>query len=217
MTSRKPAIAIDQNKFRFMPLSAWILAASLWGCGGTGVDSDESQRPEVQPLTAIDPALVPSKMIPATQIEKSDIGIASTQTIPGLFTPFFIPPHTAGDTEYNGHGPITTFQARLFVANGNQLWLSIHMRAIETRSDWTTAEGTQQYLLATTQGNISGVLTNAFSTHSYRDTNHGRDIFAFQPGDLVQQLEYVGDTRGNDAGSRTGVQVFLQPITVVIQ
>jgi hypothetical protein len=168
-------------------------------------------------LTAADPAQVPTEMTPAAQMRKGDAGIASTQTIAGLFTPFYIPPHTAGDTEYNGHGPDTTFQARLFVANGNQLWLSIHMRAIETTRDWTTAEGTQQYLIATTQGNISGVLTNAYSTHSYRDTNHERDIFAFQPGDLVQQLEYVGDTKGEDAGSRTGVQVFLQPITVAIQ
>lgn len=93
----------------------------------------------------------------------------------------------------------------------------VHMRAIETRSDWTTAEGTQYYQIATLSGQVSGILSGSATIHRYRDTNHDRDIFSFPPGDLVEHLEYVGDTKGNEVGSRTGVQVFLQPITVALQ
>ncbi|HEY3080087.1 MAG TPA: hypothetical protein VGM69_09290, partial [Chloroflexota bacterium] len=52
----------------------------------------------------------------------------------------FVPPHTKGDREFNGHGPnvgvgVTLLNRRTHVE------AKIEMTATETRSDWTTASG----------------------------------------------------------------------------
>jgi hypothetical protein len=188
----------------------------LFGCGG-GDTQDAAKDTGGELQAAIEPAAAPADLKLAEPLGEKAAALASTVTLPARFTSFFIPPHTNGDAEFEGHGPDVDFNAQLFVANGNQLWLMVHMRAIETRSDWTTAEGTRYYQIATLSGQISGILSGTTMTHRYRDSNHGRDVFSFAPGDLAERLEYVGDTRGNEAGSRTGVQVFLQPITVALR
>jgi len=194
---------------------AATLTFLLFGCGGGTQDAGTETGGDLQ--AAIEPSDAPADLKSAASISAKTATLASTVTLSGRFTSFFVPPHTNGDAEFKGHGPDVDFNSQLFVANGNQLWLMVHIRAIETQSDWTTAEGTQYYQIATLPGPISGILSGTATIHRYRDTNHDRDIFSFPPGDLVEHLEYVGDTKGNDAGSRTGVQVFLQPITVALQ
>ncbi|WP_437318060.1 hypothetical protein [Sorangium sp. So ce385] len=129
-------------------------------------------------------------------------------------TPFYIPPHVGGDADFGGHGPRVNLDVELHVFNGNEVWASVHIDAIETKSDWTRAEGTGWFHLYTAPGTIAEILSPTYFEHEYTDTDHARDLYAFSPGSLVSLLDYVGDTKGNEAGSRTGVQVFFQPITV---
>ncbi|WP_437335984.1 hypothetical protein [Sorangium sp. So ce394] len=129
-------------------------------------------------------------------------------------TPFYIPPHVGGDADFGGHGPRVNLEVELHVFNGNEVWASVHIDAIETKSDWTRAEGTGWFHLYTASSNIAEILSPTYFEHEYTDTDHARDLYAFSPGSLVSLLDYVGDTKGNEAGSRTGVQVFFQPITV---
>ncbi len=129
-------------------------------------------------------------------------------------TPFYIPPRVGGDADFGGHGPRTSLEVELHVFNGNEVWASVHIDAIETKSDWTRAEGTGWFHLYTAPREITGILSPTYFEHEYLDTNHSHDLFSFSTGSLVSLLDYVGDTKGNEAGTRTGVQVFFQPITV---
>ncbi|CAN90841.1 MULTISPECIES: hypothetical protein [Sorangium] len=129
-------------------------------------------------------------------------------------TPFYVPPRVGGDADFGGHGPRTYLEVELHVFNGNEVWASVHIDAIETKSDWTRAEGTGWFHLYTAPREITGILGPTYFEHEYLDTNHAHDLFSFSTGSLVSLLDYVGDTKGNEAGTRTGVQVFFQPITV---
>ncbi|WP_437677735.1 hypothetical protein [Sorangium sp. So ce131] len=146
-----------------------------------------------------------------------DDPIPSTRTLNDLSTDFFVPPHVGGDAEYNGHGPSVGLQVELSVFNDNELWAAVTMDALETRSDWTRATGTAWYRLHTANGTIVDVSSPTAFVHTYTDTDHAHDIFSFAPGSLVQKLDYVGDTRGNDAGRKTGVRVYFNPITIVTE
>jgi hypothetical protein len=42
------------------------------------------------------------------------------------------------------------------------------------------------------------------------------DVYSFPPPNMVSRLEYVGDTKGSEAGSRTGCQVFFHPIRLLV-
>lgn len=149
--------------------------------------------------------------------DRDELAFSSTATFTSLATEFYIPPHTGGDADFGGHGPFVDLQVQLHVFNGNELWASVYMNAKETKSDWTQAEGTGWYHLTTAPSNIVGILSPSFFAHEYTDDDHDRDFFAFVPSNLVAQLEYVGDTKGNEAGSRTGVQVSFQAVTVALQ
>ncbi|WP_437590868.1 hypothetical protein [Sorangium sp. So ce1000] len=129
-------------------------------------------------------------------------------------TPFYIPPRVGGDADFGGHGPRTNLQVQLHVFNGNEVWASVYIDAVETKSDWTRAEGTGWFHLYTAPREIAQILSPTYFEHEYLDTNHAHDIFSFSTGNLVSQLDYVGDTKGNEAGSKTGVQVVFQPITL---
>jgi hypothetical protein len=193
--------------------STSAIALLLFGCGGG--DTNQGANPEIIPT--VDTARIAAEAKIAPQVDKQTAALSTTQTIPGITTPFFIPPHTgSGDMDFNGHGPDVASEAELQIYNGNQLWLRIYMRAVETGRDYTTAEGTEYYYIATAQGQIQGIVGNNHMSHQYTDHTHGGDNFSFPPGELVNLLEYVGDTRGNEAGTKTGVAVTLHPITVVV-
>jgi hypothetical protein len=89
------------------------------------------------------------------------------------------------------------------------------MDAIETKSDWTHAQGTLTWPLYTSNQKITSILGPTTFQHQYVDNDHGVDKFSFGQGNLVKSLSYVGDVYGNDAGIVTGVQVVLNPITLV--
>ncbi|XXX72436.1 hypothetical protein WMF30_32795 [Sorangium sp. So ce134] len=141
----------------------------------------------------------------------------SASTLVGLSTGFYVPPHVGGDREYDGHGPSVSLQVELSVFNGNELWAAVYMDALETKSNWTRAAGTGWYRLYTASRPIVEVVSPVDFSHTYTDTDHAHDIYAFAPESLVNKLDYVGDTRGDEAGTKTGVRVYFNPITVVTE
>ncbi|WP_437731457.1 hypothetical protein [Sorangium sp. So ce1335] len=154
------------------------------------------------------------------ELSTADAGgdaLLSPITLVGLSTPFYVPPRVGGDAEYDGHGPSVSLQVELSVFNGNELWAAVYMDALETKSNWTHAEGTAWYRLHVASRPIVDVDGPISFSHTYTDTDHAHDIFTFAPENLVNKLDYVGDTRGNEAGTKTGVRVFFNPITIVTE
>jgi len=138
------------------------------------------------------------------------------KTIQPTPTGFFVPPHTEGDQEYKGHGPTTYIRVELKIRNDKELWAEVYMRARETKKDWTTAEGTTSFKVHQAQQNIIEILTSSVQDHRYTDTNHEMDVFSFPPENLISRLECVGDTKGKEAGIRTGCQIFFHPVRLLL-
>ncbi|MBK9260645.1 MAG: hypothetical protein IPM54_12585 [Polyangiaceae bacterium] len=144
-------------------------------------------------------------------------GALSTYTVINAVTPFFVPPHVRGDREFKGHGPVVDSEIKLEIFNQRELWARVYMRAIESERDWTEARGHQYYRLHTASTPIVSILGPTSFTHRYIDSDHGTDSFSFSPSSLVKRLDYVGDTRGDEAGTRTGVRVYFNPIRLQLQ
>jgi hypothetical protein len=146
-------------------------------------------------------------------VDQAELGL--TVTLPAATIPFYIPPHVGGDKDFKGHGPKIQTWVNLYIAKGNELWVSVIMDAIETKSDWTHAHGTLAWPLYVSNQTITNILGPTTFFHQYVDTDHGSDKYFFGQGNLVNTLLYVGDVYGKDAGVVTGVQVVLNPITIV--
>jgi hypothetical protein len=129
-------------------------------------------------------------------------------------TPFYTPPHVGGDADFGGHGPRVKLEVELHIFNGNEVWASVQIDALETKNDWTHAAGTDWVHLYTASRDIAEILGPTHFEHDYIDSDHAHDLYSFPPGNLVSLLDYVGDTRGNEAGFRTGVRVVFHPITL---
>ena len=127
----------------------------------------------------------------------------------------FTPPHTRGDREYKGHGPQVWATARWF-HDDLHVWLSLWMKAEETKSDWTTAEGTREevYYTAPPGWRIEAVLGSLISSAHYIDTNHREDHIGGGPSGPVSEFVFRGDREGDDAGLYTGVDVYFNPMSV---
>lgn len=128
-------------------------------------------------------------------------------------TPKFVPPHVGGDQDFKGHGPNIDVTAAISVENDTEIWARIWMRAIETRRDYTEARGSTRYLIYRNDKKITQILSDTHSSAHYRDNNHQTDRIPLTGAELVRQFVITGDTRGNEAGTRTGVVVFFNPIT----
>jgi hypothetical protein len=137
-------------------------------------------------------------------------------TIQPTPTGFFIPPLVQGDAEYKGHGPVTYLRVDLQVRNSKEVWAQVYMRARETRQDWTTAEGTAEFMIGSSAKPIMDILTSRVQDHQYTDTDHDVDVFSFPASGPVSRIEYVGDTAGKEAGIRTGCQVFFHPMRLLV-
>lgn len=127
-------------------------------------------------------------------------------------TPKFVPPHTRGDRDFAGHGPRVFVSAELSVRNDNQLWVRMYMRAVETTRDFTTAEGSTNFMIYRHPRPITQIISDVMSSAVYQDFNHEDDIISLGGTELVQQFVLTGDTRGSEAGTRTGVVAFFNPI-----
>jgi len=138
---------------------------------------------------------------------------------------FFTPPRTRGDYDFGGHGPRMDINVELEIRNGNELWVGMAIWAVETQSDWTTAEGIRWYHIFTAPSPIQSISPVGVDpggpefTHGFTDTGHGLNGYQFPQtipaSRLVWYLGCVGDTSGNEAGSETGCEAILHDITVV--
>jgi hypothetical protein len=143
-------------------------------------------------------------------------------------------PGSSGDNDFGGNGPNVNVTVTINIRNSNEVWARIWMRARETKSDWTTAEGTNEQLIyrAPAGTTIRRIISTTSSGLAYTDTDHADDYVmpvlgeqstAAQdsnwqlptvPGALTPLVHFarvVGDTDGSDIG-RTGLQVFFNPI-----
>lgn len=141
------------------------------------------------------------------------------QTILGTRLPaagYFIPPHTRGDREFNGHGPAVRVTAQLLLTSRN-VRVRVAMFAQETMPDRTTADGIRDYLLYTAPFGrcVTSTTIGPADELQYVDTDHAVDLFAGRdPYSFVRQYAVIGDTSGNDAGVDTGVAVSTKSFTV---
>ena len=129
----------------------------------------------------------------------------------------YIPPHVWGDREFDGHGPdvslsATTWKVNDYVKKRYEIHSRVYMNARETKSDWTTARGSKSVVLYRHNKPIKRIVSDSYSAASYRDRNHSVDVLRLSASELVNRFEVVGDTKGKEAGDRTGVTVHFNPI-----
>ena len=152
-------------------------------------------------------------------------------------TVLFVPPKVGGgDADYAGHGPCVDFRLALRLEDGNKT-LAAHYRmhafecdsSFETpRSDFTTAKGEEELILmvASPRGRILGYNVNSTKSQRYIDTNHSNDDFdysdptnplLFDPVSPVKKLSFVGDTAGDEAGTKTGAFITFPAMRVELE
>ena len=54
-------------------------------------------------------------------------------------------------------------------------------------------------------------------SEAYIDTDHADDLFSYSGGNPVQLLRFVGDTSGDESGTKTSVMVTLRDINVQLE
>jgi hypothetical protein len=145
-------------------------------------------------------------------------------TIPARSIPAegrFIPPHTDGDREFNGHGPNVYALATLIGVGTGRLYVRLWMRATETTSDWTEAEGYSPYYLiyiAPAGQCVRSVSRGIHDEVRYRDTDHDVDTMTGQiVGSFVRSYSFVGDIVGEEAGTRTGMAIGTYSFTADVR
>jgi hypothetical protein len=128
----------------------------------------------------------------------------------------FIPDLIDGDREFNGHGPLVTLNAELYLQGDDSLMCRVYMEAVETEYDWTTAEGEWEHFLyqAPDGWRISGICANPPSCQiQYIDDDNDQDWLYCK--DFIFRSQ--GDTDGEDVGSGTSVIVIVRCTDVEIQ
>lgn len=130
----------------------------------------------------------------------------------------YTPPRTRGDREFNANGPNVSARVNIFV-DGNTIKARVQMRARETKSDWTTAEGSGVFNIYTAPSNrrIIGIVSDKETSASYIDSGHSEDFFEKGSGELIQRFAFVGDTDGDEAGTRTRVKVTFNRVVVKLK
>lgn len=150
------------------------------------------------------------------EIDYVPAGVAPPQvvTVDGIAPITYVPPHVRGDRDFDGNGPRIFCSVTLQIRNGNELWVRIYMYAGETKSDWTTAAGFNDFHIYTHSRLITEIVSDTASAYSYTDYDHEDDIFPNSAGELVSKFNFIGDTRGDEAGTKTRVQVHFNPIFI---
>jgi hypothetical protein len=143
-------------------------------------------------------------------------------------SPRFYPPLVSGDREFEGHGPAITVSAKrvkLTTTTRDYLIVIVKMRAEETESDWSKAEGTQQthtLYTAPTGCHINArLLPGAFDSNGYLARSSYANPFSLPAGDtdtlnpsFVAGYTVWDDRVGQDVNDYTSVQVRFKPFTV---
>ncbi|RYU95259.1 hypothetical protein [Emticicia agri] len=130
----------------------------------------------------------------------------------------YMPTHTRGDRDYGGHGPAITARVNIYVDN-NTIKAKIYMRARETKSDWSTADGSGVFTIYTapSKRRILTIVSDKETSTNYIDSGHAEDFFEKGSGELVKRFAFVGDTDGDEAGTRTRVKVTFNRVVVKLK
>lgn len=153
-----------------------------------------------------------------------DAGAQTIITVQPQATGLLCPTHIGwGDLDFYGNGPEVEASATLFVdRDQRRLMARLTMWAQETRPDYTTAQGTADFVVWTApEGQtLLDVVSTRSDWLSYTDTGHERD---FLPGrGPVRVYQLTGDTDGDDLGGRctnagTSVQVLFNPVQLRVR
>ncbi|RKG77838.1 hypothetical protein [Corallococcus terminator] len=176
-------------------------------------------------LGACGPETLDPSEPPAEAVGTTEQGLSVT--INDFPLAFYVPPKTGGDADFAGNGPRIDVNFELEVRNTNELWIGMFIWGNEVGGT-TKVEGNRWYHIATTTSPILSVSPAPVPvadyyigpefTFGYTDTGHSNDAWAFPqlPGNtrIVQTLTCVGDTSGNEAGTRTGCEAVLHDLTI---
>lgn len=151
----------------------------------------------------------------------------------------FRPTHIYGDQDFHGNGPHVTAETTIHISREG-MSAYVHMRAKETRADWTTAEGSSGELWFVhfkspwtlrsvgvadyDNGSLVVVPDSIIQIDNgggnwwglelldYVDNGHGVDVFPADQHDarLIDHIEVIGDTNGKEAGNRTGISIYTK-------
>jgi hypothetical protein len=159
-----------------------------------------------------------------------------------LKTRFYVPPFkSGGDKDFGGNGPQIRVTCQLMIsADRKQLIAVVYMQAKETKDNWTMAEGTATIPVFICNPSQTIQQINAATGFTKMDItvtdNNGHDDQFFLPNGAVaitraqnsnwevenggqhmsgvELVRLVGDTNGDEAGSRTGVEIFFSPVSL---
>lgn len=123
----------------------------------------------------------------------------------------YMPLQVAGDAEFGGHGPFVYVYVEL-LNQGTSIQAAVEMWAQETKSNWSTAYGTEfKDLIIPEQGwKIYSIDSPASDYIEYIDSNHDPDIF--NGGGPVEIFTITGDGDGSDIGYHTKVDLTFNEI-----
>lgn len=137
------------------------------------------------------------------------------------------PSLVSGDPNFAGHGPAVTVAAKRkhIASSTDSLIVVVRMRAEETTSDWTTAEGQQTFPLYTAPPGCHIVLGSAsrgpFDSNGYLAGAATSDPYSLTPGDtdtlnpsFVRGYRIWADHSGDDVPTYTSVRVLTRAFSV---
>jgi hypothetical protein len=131
----------------------------------------------------------------------------------------FVPPnHPTGDKDYSGNGPHVFARVSL-QASGQSVSYQVFMRARETKSDWTTVEGSGGGTLSLIPPlpaglKILSINGPTMSEVTYTDQNHTDDFESPSNGGPVRKFAFVGDTSGDDVGRTRLKEASFNPLSL---
>lgn len=158
----------------------------------------------------------------------------------------YTPPHTRGDRDFKGHGPDIAANGTVYLVEKGmyvdasmratetrkdwttafgvkrQIWF-LHLRpGFQIRNagnfEWVVVNGGMAQQRVIPESIISVGTYMSVGDYRYVDTNHKKEIF--YPNNtnfnLIERVEIVGDTDGNEAGTKTNITFFPQVDTFEI-
>ncbi len=134
----------------------------------------------------------------------------------------WIPPHTNGDKDFNNNGPRMVSHVYL-KHDGTKVFAQIYLYAQETKSDWTTAAGTSQWveIYSVKDGyRINRIKEATDYLNILRNNNVDyvdNSIDDYVVETVVGRAIVVGDTAGDEAGSKTKINLNIKPFNIEIQ
>lgn len=187
---------------------------------------------------------IPNKQLKPVTTNAQAVLTPYDYTFRKLKTSFFIPPFkSGGDKDFGGNGPQIRVSCQLMIsADRKQLIAVVYMQARETKDNWTTVEGTKTipiFICNSTQTIQSFNSSTGYAKMNFSvvDNNGHEDQFILPNGTPaiiraqnsnwfvengygdpsgVELVRIVGDTNGEEAGIRTGVEIFFSDISLKI-